>query len=115
LCQIYKDATLFLFQDQVSTITNVIPTMDRIDSLLSDAATELLSSSVKHMLTFACKSINKYYSKTDLSNVYHIAMGTLQSLPVTSSHESNPPSHSSAPPTIKAQVLSTMQLGTGLD
>ena len=33
------------------------------------------SSSVKHALTFARKSINKYYSKTDLSNVYRIAMG----------------------------------------
>ena len=96
-------------------ITNIIPTMDCIDLLLNNATTELLSSSVKHVLTFMRKRINKYHSKTDLSNVYCIAMGTLQSLPVTSSHESNPPSHSSAPPTIKAKVLSTMRLGTGLD
>jgi hypothetical protein len=89
--------------------------MDRIDSLLNNATTEPLSSSVKHALTFARKSINKYYSKTDVSNVYRIAMGTLQSLPVTSSRESNPPSHSSAPPTIKTKVLSTTRLGTGLD
>jgi hypothetical protein len=75
-CQIYKDVTLFFSQDQVSMIANVIPTMDRIDALLSDAATEPLLSSVKHALTFAHKSINKYYSKTDLSNVYRIAMGT---------------------------------------
>jgi hypothetical protein len=84
LCQIYKDATLFFSQDQVLMITNIIPTMDHIDSLLNNATTEPLSSSVKHALTFVCKSINKYYSKTDVSNVYHIAMGTLQSLPVTS-------------------------------
>ena len=49
--------------------------MDCIDSMLSDATAEPLSSSVKHALTFARKSINKYYSKTDLSNVYRIAMG----------------------------------------
>ena len=49
--------------------------MDRIDALLSDTTVEPLSPSVKHALTFARKSINKYYSKTDLSNVYRIAMG----------------------------------------
>ena len=73
--QIYKDATLFFSQDQVSSIANVIPTMDRIDALLSDTTVEPLSPSVKHALTFARKSINKYYSKTDLSNVYRITMG----------------------------------------
>ena len=49
--------------------------MDRIDALLSDVPAEPLSQSVKHALTFARKSINKYYSKTDLSNVYRITMG----------------------------------------
>jgi hypothetical protein len=75
LFKIYKDATLFFSQDKVSSIANVIPTMDRIDALLSDATVEPLSPSVKHALKFARKSINKYYSKTDLSNVYRIAMG----------------------------------------
>jgi hypothetical protein len=46
--------------------------MDRIDSLLNGA--KPLSPSVKHALAFARNSINKYYSKTDLSNVYRIAM-----------------------------------------
>lgn len=76
--QIYKDATLFFSQDNVSTIANVIPTMDRIDSLLNNAATEPLSPAVKQALSFARKSINKYYSKTDLSNIYRIAMGMLR-------------------------------------
>jgi hypothetical protein len=75
LFKIYKDATLFFSQDKVSSIANVIPTMDRIDALLSDVPAEPLSQSVKHALTFARKSINKYYLKTDLSNVYHITMG----------------------------------------
>jgi hypothetical protein len=73
--KIYKDATLFFSHDQVSSIANVIPTMDRIDALLSEDSAENLSPSVKHALAFARKSINKYYSKTDMSNVYRIAMG----------------------------------------
>ena len=74
LSKIYKDAMLFFSQDQVSSIANVIPTMDHIDTLLSDAPVEPLSPSVKHVLRFACKSINKYL-KTNLSNMYRIATG----------------------------------------
>ena len=48
--------------------------MDRIDALLHGATSEPLSPSVKHALAFTHNSINKYYSKTDLSNVYRIAM-----------------------------------------
>ena len=73
----YKDATLFFSQDAVATIAHVIPTMDRIDAMLSSSSTdsEPLSPSVKHALSFARKIMDKYYSKTDLSNVYRIAMG----------------------------------------
>ena len=74
--------TLFFSQDKISSIANVIPTMDRIDALLSNAPVEPLSPSVKHALVFARKSINKYYSKTDLSNVYRIAMGMFFTLVV---------------------------------
>ena len=51
LSKIYKDVTLFFSQDQVSLIANVIPTMDCIDTLLSDAPVEPLSLSVKHALS----------------------------------------------------------------
>jgi hypothetical protein len=71
----YKDATLFFSQDAIATIAHVIPTMDRIDAMLSSSSTEPLSPSVKHALSFARKIMDKYYSKTDLSNVYWIAMG----------------------------------------
>ena len=73
----YKEATLFFSQDAVATIAHVIPTMDRIDTMLSSSSTEPLSPSVKHALSFARKIMDKYYSKTDLSNVYRIAMGML--------------------------------------
>ena len=72
----YKDATLFFSQDNAVTIANVVPTMDRIDKMLSTSAATPLTPAVKHALTFACKLMDEYYSKTDLSNVYRIAMGS---------------------------------------
>ena len=71
----YKEATLFFSQDAVAAIAHVIPTMDRIDTMLNNSSTELLSTSVKHALSFARKIMDKYYLKTDLSNVYRISMG----------------------------------------
>ena len=81
----YKDATLFFFQDAVVTIAHVIPTMDRIDAMLSSSSTEPLLPSVKHALSFVQKIMDKYYSKTDLSNVYQIAMGVFLMVSVSCS------------------------------
>ena len=75
--QIYKEATLFFPHDSAATIAHVIPSMDWIDTVLCDAGTTALTPSVKHTLMFACKLLNKYYSTTDLSNVYRVAMGRL--------------------------------------
>jgi hypothetical protein len=74
--QMYKDVILFFSQDNAVTIANVVPTMDHINKMLSASAARLLNSAVKHTLTFARKLMDKYYSKTNLSNVYHIAMGS---------------------------------------
>jgi hypothetical protein len=49
--------------------------MDQINVLLYDPGMTALTPSVKYALTFARKLLNKYYSKTDLSNVYRVAMG----------------------------------------
>jgi hypothetical protein len=49
--------------------------MDQLDAMLSSSATTALAPAVKHALTFAHQLMDKYYSKTDLSNVYCIAMG----------------------------------------
>jgi hypothetical protein len=71
----YKEATLFFSQDSCATIAHVIPTMDRIDAMLRNVSgAKPLHPAVKHALTHARKSIDKYYAKTDLSNVYCIAM-----------------------------------------
>ena len=71
----YKDATLFFSQDNAVTIANVVPTMDRLDKMLCTLAATPLMLAVKHALIFTCKLMDKYYLKTDLSNVKHIAMG----------------------------------------
>ena len=49
--------------------------MDRLDSALSDMNDQPLLPPIKHTLKFAHTSINKYYLKTDMSNVYRIAIG----------------------------------------
>jgi hypothetical protein len=50
--------------------------MDRIDAVLENyAGNNPLHPAVKHALSFARKLLDKYYSKTDLSNMYRIAMG----------------------------------------
>ena len=49
--------------------------MDRFDLMLKDSANEPLAPAMKHALVFSQRIMNKYYSKTDLSNMYHIAMG----------------------------------------
>ncbi|KAI9463009.1 hypothetical protein F5148DRAFT_982533 [Russula earlei] len=74
LLQVLKNVTLFFSQDDIVTITNVVPTMDQLDAMLSSSATTPLVPVVKHALTFACQLMDKYYSKTDLSNVYCISM-----------------------------------------
>ena len=71
----YKEGTIFFSQASVATIAHVIPTMDQIDTMLSSSSVEPLSPSVEHALSFAWKIMDKYYLKTDLSNVYQIAMG----------------------------------------
>lgn len=71
----FKEATIFFSSDKISTIANVIPSMDRIDTLLKDKSPRALHGSVKHGIVLARKTLNRYYSKTDISNVYRIAMG----------------------------------------
>ena len=72
----YKEGTIFFSQDSVAMIAHVIPTMDQIDTMLSGPLAELISPSIKHALSFVWKIMDKYYSKTDLLNVYQFAMGT---------------------------------------
>ena len=76
---------MFFSSDKTATIAHVLPIMDRIDDLLAgttsvptiiggETVNQPLAPAVKYALTFARASINKYYSKTDMSNVYRIAL-----------------------------------------
>jgi hypothetical protein len=75
--QILKDATLF-FSRGTPNLPTVIPAMDHIDSMFTDY---ILPTSKKHpavraAVEIAKKTLNKYYSLTDDSELYRIAMGS---------------------------------------
>ncbi|KAF8263871.1 hypothetical protein EI94DRAFT_1595283, partial [Lactarius quietus] len=73
--QIFKDATLFFSCDGILNLAIVIPAMDHIDEVLATSATACqFSISIQAALSVGKKTLNRYYSKTDLSEVYHIAM-----------------------------------------
>ncbi|KAL6306381.1 hypothetical protein BKA93DRAFT_692500, partial [Sparassis latifolia] len=74
LLQKYKTATLFFSQESVSTIANVIPTMDSIDDMLSGHTVQNYHPAIQSAMQLACATMNRYYSKTDLSSVYRITM-----------------------------------------
>ncbi|KAJ7605704.1 hypothetical protein DFH06DRAFT_1020047 [Mycena polygramma] len=72
-------ATLLFSSDEKSTIANVITTMDKIDDLLtstivSSSGRRPIHKQVRKALNLAKTTLNKYYSRTDTSNVYRIAM-----------------------------------------
>ena len=82
----FKDATLFFSRgagkpehDQkhkVPNLATVIPAMDHIDSVLAtNAINKHYCLAVQAVLTIGKKTLNHYYFKTDLSNIYRIAMG----------------------------------------
>jgi hypothetical protein len=70
----YKKATVFFSQDGAS-VTAVIPAMDRLDKHLNPAMQKPYHLAIQAMMKLACKKLNWYYSMTDLSSVYRIAMG----------------------------------------
>jgi hypothetical protein len=73
--QILKDATLF-FSRATPNLAVVIPAMDEIERrFTSMAANTKYNSAIRYALRLAKATLNKYYSLTDSSEVYRIAMG----------------------------------------
>ena len=69
------DATLFFSQDTLN-LAMVIPAMDHIDEVLSSQSLDhRYDVSICASLGLAKKTLNHYYSMTDMSEVYRIAMG----------------------------------------
>jgi hypothetical protein len=72
--QLFKKATLFFSRDDISTIASVIPTMDKIEDLFSGRTRANMHPAIVSAMGLARKTMNRYYSKTDSSYVYRIAM-----------------------------------------
>ncbi|KAH7903431.1 hypothetical protein BJ138DRAFT_1020640 [Hygrophoropsis aurantiaca] len=77
---ILKHATLF-FSRSTPNLAMVIPAMDHIDTTFTQGIikkgankTDTLSPAIRAALGLAKKTLNRYYSKTDASEVYRIAM-----------------------------------------
>ncbi|KAJ7366197.1 hypothetical protein DFH08DRAFT_678380, partial [Mycena albidolilacea] len=81
MLHVLKDATLYFSNEKHCTITQVLTTLDKIDNLIT--ATVITSSvqpgstpkfalhhSIKSALKLAKSTLNKYYSRTNKSNIY---------------------------------------------
>ena len=53
----------------------MIPAMDRLDSHLNPRTNQLYHPAIQATMELARKKMNHYYSMTDLSSAYQIAMG----------------------------------------
>ncbi|PPQ81292.1 hypothetical protein CVT26_015194 [Gymnopilus dilepis] len=75
LRDVLKDATLF-FLRATPNLATVIPAMDHIDKVLATCSDSpyQFSPAIRAALAIGKKALNKYYNKTDHSEVYRIAM-----------------------------------------
>ncbi|KAG2085773.1 uncharacterized protein F5147DRAFT_588812 [Suillus discolor] len=73
--KILKDATLY-FSRGTPNLTMVIPAMDHIDNVFTNCTikNENLDPAIRSALGLAKRTLNHYYSCTDSSVVYRIAM-----------------------------------------
>lgn len=75
-----KHATQF-FSRGMPNLAVVIPAMDHIDNVFTTGIikTHELDPAIRAALHLAKKTLNRYYSLTDRSETYRIAMGTCYS------------------------------------
>ncbi|KAE9399635.1 hypothetical protein BT96DRAFT_773754, partial [Gymnopus androsaceus JB14] len=73
--KILKDATTYFSSDSVS-VADVIPAMDSIDEAFATGIidNQTLSDPIRHALSIGKKTMNKYYTLSDDSDIYRIAM-----------------------------------------
>ena len=70
----YKKATLFFSQDGASVVA-VILAMDKLNNHLNPATKKPYHPAIQAAVKLARNKLNWYYSMTDLSSAYQIAMG----------------------------------------
>ncbi|KAJ7078467.1 hypothetical protein B0H15DRAFT_788958, partial [Mycena belliarum] len=75
LLVVLKTLTLKFSREGVATLAHVIPAMDQIDGMLKGQRKKKMNAAVRHALRRAKAIMNKYYSKSDQSYAYRIAMG----------------------------------------
>jgi hypothetical protein len=79
--KVFKDASSF-FSRAIPNLAMVIPAMDHIDEHLTTASLNRhYCLAVRVALAMGKKTLNKYYSLTDSSELYRIAMGKFFLLP----------------------------------
>ncbi|KAJ6526309.1 hypothetical protein B0H19DRAFT_970724, partial [Mycena capillaripes] len=76
LIHVFKKATLFFSSDSMSTIANVVSTMDVIDNILESRGERELRPGVIHAVSLGRNTLQWYYVKTGLSDVYGLALGS---------------------------------------
>ncbi|KAJ7321382.1 hypothetical protein DFH08DRAFT_713067 [Mycena albidolilacea] len=74
LVYVFKTATLFFSSDAISTISNVISTMDAIDDILQSRGDRKLQPAVLRAVALGRATLQRYYQKTDASDIYRLAL-----------------------------------------
>ena len=70
-----KDATLY-FSRRTPNLATVIPAMDHINDVLDAFSRNAdYNLAIRSAVDLAKRTLNRYYSLTDASEVYRIAMG----------------------------------------
>ena len=75
--QCFKEATLF-FSLSMPNLAQVIPTTDLVDQRLATAikSSQKYNPAIRAACELAKITLNKYYSLSDASKLYHIAIST---------------------------------------
>ncbi|KAJ7351486.1 hypothetical protein DFH08DRAFT_632066, partial [Mycena albidolilacea] len=72
--QVFNTATMFFSSDAIGTISNVISTMDTVDDILQSRGDRKLQPAVLRAITLGRATLQRYYEKTNTSDIYRLAL-----------------------------------------
>ncbi|GLB40642.1 hypothetical protein LshimejAT787_0805130 [Lyophyllum shimeji] len=73
--EVFKESTEFFSRKDEAYLSNVIPAMDIVDDALATAISEkTYNKSILAAIKIGKCTLNRYYSKTDMSELYRVAM-----------------------------------------
>jgi hypothetical protein len=70
----FQDGYIVLLN--ISTISNVISTMDTIDNILQSRGDRKLQPAVLRAVALGRATLQRVYQKTDASDIYRLALGS---------------------------------------